>query len=327
MSYLKLTEEWKTSEMEYNSEQTGLCNRIIFWEVAYLFNHINNFDFTILLEKLYWPELNYLSIPNTKGVDEYKDDFWDGDKILDFELLLKDETYKLDTKINWVLFQQKFIEYFKHYFNFIKNFNSNRPLQSIDIKNDILKNTIIKKLDGVVGIHMRKGDVGTPEETIDFEEIRNELKDKNLSDNERKELEKKSLTCGQGGSWYETFKDEYYLKIMDDIVKAKPNQKFYISTNNDKEKLKVFYDNFDILDYTAILNNIESKIDRSKDYLDYELNKNCLRNVIDLFSLSHSKFLILHPESTWSKFAKWYKDVPSINVSDEFNIYNYRSLL
>jgi len=327
MSYLKLTEEWKSAGMEYNPEQTGLCNRIIFWELAYLFNQINNFKFTILLEKLYWPELNYLSIPNTKGVDEYKDDFWDGDKILDFELLLKDETYKLDTEINWVLFQQKFIEYFKHYFNFIKNFNSNRPLQSIDIKNDILKNTIIKKLDGVVGIHMRKGDVGTPEETIDFEEIRNELKDKNLSDNERKELEKKSLTCGQGGSWYETFKDEYYLKIMDDIVKAKPNQKFYISTNNDKEKLKVFYDNFDILDYTAILNNIESKIDRSKDYLDYELNKNCLRNVIDLFSLSHSKFLILHPESTWSKFAKWYKDVPSINVSNEFNIYNYRSLL
>ena len=300
-----------------------MCNRIIFWELAYIFNKINNFKFTILLEKLYWPELNYLSIPNTKGVDEYKDDFWDGDKILDFELLLKDETYKLDTEINWVLFQQKFIEYFKHYFNFIKNFNSNRPLQSIDIKNDILKNTIIKKLDGVVGIHMRKGDVGTPEETIDFEEIRNRLKDKNLSDNERKELEKKSLTCGQGGSWYETFKDERYLKIMNDIVKVKPNQKFYISTNGDKEQLKVFYDNFDILDYSTILDNIED-IDKSKNYLDYELNKNCLRNVTDLFSLSYSKFLILHPESTWSMFAKWYKNVPSVNVSDEFDIYNNR---
>ena len=322
MSYLKVTDKWE--EMEYNSNQAGgLCNRIIFWELAYIFNKINNFKFTILLEKLYWPELNYLSIPNTKGVDEYKDDFWDGDKILDFELLLKDETYKLDTEINWVLFQQKFIEYFKHYFNFIKNFNSNRPLQSIDIKNDILKNNIIKKLDGVVGIHMRKGDVGTPEETIDFEEIRNRLKDKNLSDNERKELEKKSLTCGQGGSWYETFKDERYLKIMNDIVKVKPNQKFYISTNGDKEQLKVFYDNFDILDYSTILDNIED-IDKSKNYLDYELNKNCLRNVTDLFSLSYSKFLILHPESTWSMFAKWYKNVPSVNVSDEFDIYNNR---
>ena len=322
MSYLKVTDKWE--EMEYNSNQAGgLCNRIIFWELAYIFNKINNFKFTILLEKLYWPELNYLSIPNTKGVDEYKDDFWDGDKILDFELLLKDETYKLDTEINWVLFQQKFIEYFKHYFNFIKNFNSNRPLQLIDIKNDILKNTIIKKLDGVVGIHMRKGDVGTPEETIDFEEIRNRLKDKNLSDNERKELEKKSLTCGQGGSWYETFKDERYLKIMNDIVKVKPNQKFYISTNGDKEQLKVFYDNFDILDYSTILDNIED-IDKSKNYLDYELNKNCLRNVTDLFSLSYSKFLILHPESTWSMFAKWYKNVPSVNVSDEFDIYNNR---
>ena len=322
MSYLKVTDKWE--EMEYNSNQAGgLCNRIIFWELAYIFNKINNFKFTILLEKLYWPELNYLSIPNTKGVDEYKDDFWDGDKILDFELLLKDETYKLDTEINWVLFQQKFIEYFKHYFNFIKNFNSNRPLQSIDIKNDILKNTIIKKLDGVVGIHMRKGDVGTPEETIDFEEIRNRLKDKNLSDNERKELEKKSLTCGQGGSWYETFKDERYLKIMNDIVKVKPNQKFYISTNGDKEQLKVFYDNFDILDYSTILDNIED-IDKSKNYLDYELNKNCLRNVTDLFSLSYSKFLILHPESTWSMFAKWYKNVPSVNVSDKFDIYNNR---
>lgn len=322
MSYLKVTDKWE--EMEYNSNQAGgLCNRIIFWELAYIFNKINNFKFTILLEKLYWPELNYLSIPNTKGVDEYKDDFWDGDKILDFELLLKHETYKLDTEINWVLFQQKFIEYFKHYFNFIKNFNSNRPLQLIDIKNDILKNTIIKKLDDVIGIHMRKGDVGTPEETIDFEQIRNKLKDKSLSDSEREKLEKESLTCGQGGRWYETFKDERYLKIMDDIVKVKPNQKFYISTNGDKEQLKVFYDNFDILDYSTILNNIKN-VDESKNYLDYELNKNCLRNVVDLFSLSYSKFLILHPESTWSKFAKWYKGVPSINVSDEFDIYNNR---
>ena len=110
---------------------------------------------------------------------------------------------------------------------------------------------------------------------------------------------------------------------MNDIVKVKPNQKFYISTNGDKEQLKVFYDNFDILDYSTILDNIED-IDKSKNYLDYELNKNCLRNVTDLFSLSYSKFLILHPESTWSMFAKWYKNVPSVNVSDEFDIYNNR---
>ena len=326
MSYLKLTEEWKTSEMEYNSEQTGLCNRIIFWELAYIFNQINNFKFTILLEKLYWSELNYLSMPNTKGVDEYKEDFWNGDKTLNFEMLLDDETFKLNTEINWVLYQQHFIEYYDYFFKYIKKFSFNRPLQLIDIKNDVLKNTIIEKLDGVVGIHVRKGDAGTPEETINFEEIRNKLKDKSLSDSEREKLEKESLTCGQGGRWYETFKDERYLKIMDDIVKVKPNQKFYISTNGDKEQLKVFYDNFDILDYSTILNNIKN-VDESKNYLDYELNKNCLRNVVDLFSLSYSKFLILHPESTWSKFAKWYKGVPSINVSDEFNIYNYRSLL
>ena len=323
MSYLKVTEEWKTSEMEYNSEQTGLCNRIIFWEVAYLFNHINNFKFTILLEKLYWSELNYLSMPNTKGVDEYKEDFWNGDKTLNFEMLLDDETFKLNTEINWVLYQQHFIEYYDYFFKYIKKFSFNRPLQLIDIKNDVLKNTIIEKLDGVVGIHVRKGDAGTPEETINFEEIRNKLKDKSLSDSEREKLEKESLTCGQGGRWYETFKDERYLKIMDDIVKVKPNQKFYISTNGDKEQLKVFYDNFDILDYSTILNNIKN-VDESKNYLDYELNKNCLRNVVDLFSLSYSKFLILHPESTWSKFAKWYKGVPSINVSDEFDIYNNR---
>jgi len=324
MSYLKLTEEWKTSGMEYNPEQTGLCNRIIFWEVAYLFNQINNFDFTILLEKLYWPELNYLSIPNTKGVDECRDDFWNGDKTLDFEMLLDDETFKLNTEINWVLYQQHFIEYYDYFFNYIKNFSSDRPLQLIDIKNDVLKKSIVENLNDVVGIHMRQGDIGTPEETIDFEEIRNKLKDKNLSVTERNELEQEALTCGQGGRWYETFKDEYYLKIMNEIIKVNPNQKFYISTNGDREKFKVFYDNFDILDYSTILHDIESEVDWSEYYLDYELNKNCLRNVTDLFSLSHSKFLILHSESTWSKFAKWYKDVPSINVSDEFDIYNYR---
>lgn len=324
MSYLKLTDEWDI--MEYNSNQVGgLCNRIIFWEVGYILSKLYNYD--ILVEKLYWPELNYLSMPNTEGVDEFGNNFWHEDKTLDILQIIKtldDDGFAFDTKTNWLVFQQHFIEYYDYFFDYIKNFSSKRPLQLIDIKNDVLKKSIIENLNGVVGIHMRQGDVGTPEETIDFEEIRNKLKDKNLSVTERNELEQEALTCGQGGRWYETFKDEYYLKIMNEIIKVNPNQKFYISTNGDREKFKVFYDNFDILDYSTILHDIESEVDWSEYYLDYELNKNCLPNVIDLFSLSHSKFLILHPESTWSKFAKWYKDVPSINVSDEFDIYIYR---
>ena len=70
---------------------------------------------------------------------------------------------------------------------------------------------------------------------------------------------------------------------MNEIIKVNPNQKFYISTNGDREKFKVLYDNFDILDYSTILHDIESEVDCSEHYLDGELNKNCLRNVTDLF--------------------------------------------
>lgn len=47
---------------------TGLCNRILHWELAYLINKAKDFSHTIILEELYWPEFKLLSIPNTKAI-------------------------------------------------------------------------------------------------------------------------------------------------------------------------------------------------------------------------------------------------------------------
>jgi hypothetical protein len=95
---------------------------------------------------------------------------------------------------------------------------------------------------------------------------------------------------------------------MEKIININPDQKFYISSDVGKEQLREFYDKYNIVDHTTILNKIYSEVDLSKNYLIPNLNKKCLQDVVDLFSLSYCKFSILYPMSTWSTFALCYKN-------------------
>ena len=92
---------------------------------------------------------------------------------------------------------------------------------------------------------------------------------------------------------------------MKKIVEINPNQKFYLSTDIDKKKLGVYYDNFDIIDSTDVNPNLKDPFEA---------------NVIDLFSLSYCSFLLTHIDSTWSEIATYYNRTPFVNVSvDEFD--------
>ena len=53
-----------------DTEDTGLCNRIFHWEVAYDISKNNNFDYQIILEEKYWPEFKLIDLPKTKFVDD-----------------------------------------------------------------------------------------------------------------------------------------------------------------------------------------------------------------------------------------------------------------
>ena len=63
MAYLKWVEPWGGYDFK---EDTGFCNRLFHWELAYYLNDINNFKFKILLEDYWRPELEYLELPHTE---------------------------------------------------------------------------------------------------------------------------------------------------------------------------------------------------------------------------------------------------------------------
>ena len=99
---------------------------------------------------------------------------------------------------------------------------------------------------------------------------------------------------------------------MNEILKVNPTQKFYLSSDLDVQKLKVFYDNFDIIDYRNVMSKLDSSVDLSKKYVSKVLHKNCLKNIVDLFSLSYCNFIVMYYPSRWSAFAKSYRNINHI---------------
>jgi len=302
MSYLKWTEPWNGYSVP---KDTGLCNRIFHWEMAYEINKINNFEFTILVENIFWPELNYLSFPYTKGHDYFGYKFIKGSKLFNSNILEKDN-FKLDVSIDW----SPVCGFgFSRFFNDKYNPEILRPLQLIDIKNKILKKNIFKNVENVVGIHIRKG-LGV---------TRTQHNNKLSPAQYRRYVRR----CHDYTNIYPYIEDKYYLDIMEKIININPDQKFYISSDVGKEQLREFYDKYNIVDHTTILNKIYSEVDLSKNYLIPNLNKKCLQDVVDLFSLSYCKFSILYPMSTWSTFALCYKNLCLKILIDKFdeNVY------
>jgi hypothetical protein len=54
---------------------TGFCNRILHWEVAHYLNEKNDFQYRILLQDVFWPELEILELPYTSPVKMEKFSF------------------------------------------------------------------------------------------------------------------------------------------------------------------------------------------------------------------------------------------------------------
>ena len=85
-------------------------------------------------------------------------------------------------------------------------------------------------------------------------------------------------------------------------LELNPNQKFYLSYDVPKKYMKNILDKY---------KNVLITKDDLKKELDLTNIKNSkemhLDNVVDLFGLSNTKFLIAYPVSTWSVFAYEYK--------------------
>lgn len=282
MSYLKWPEPWKGHN---RTTDTGLCNRIYHWELAYEINKLNDFQFTILLENHWWPELEYLDIPHTLGSDLYGIEFKKNTELFDSNEIVKDN-FKLDTSKDW--YSTCGFDYSKFFWETDEyHFATERPLKEIKIKDKLISDRIVLMRDNVVGIHIRRG-VGIANKNLTIKDDR----------------------------VYRYIGDKDYLDIMKKIVEINTNQKFYLSADVNKRELGVYYDNFDIIDFT----DINPKLKFMLEKFNSSINNNRLIhliNVIDLFSLSHCRFLLAHIDSTWSQVAGYYNRIPFINVSFE----------
>lgn len=302
----------------YQINDTGLCNRMFYWEICQIFNKFHDFEYSICLDEKFWPELTELiQLPNTKlfpisDISEVdRRSYLIGDSIPINTDEINDvflKNIKLSSNHVYANFDYSIIsnlDFIKSKFNYISQ---------IKLLDEELDTEIQEFVKDMVGIHIRRG-----RGTIYSDSVKS-LPDK-LQSNYIKHRQQEGEFTEQYYI-YDFIEDTKYFTIIDSILRESPNQKFYISHDLPDELLEYYLDKYPNSIYTKkyFYNFIKNKYTKTLD--------THVKNIIDLFSLSYTKFLIKSPESTWSTFASRYRNNPSRLISDNSNdiLETYKSI-
>jgi hypothetical protein len=332
-------------EGEY-SYDTGLCNRILHWEIAYDLLKRCNFEYDILLPKIYWPELELLELPNTKsiyfGYQNSINDWFPEEENLKFKTVFDTQldyigkSFPIDVKYIENLYSNYDI-YLNHDhlysdFGFLKLKDlyeislkmklDYRPLSLIKLKHKFVRNLIEKTTKNLIGIHIRRSN-GVCYTDGDV----NSFNDSNLSN---LYLEIRNNKYDKKHQAYTFISDDYYFKIIENILKMNSSEKFYISCDLPHEFLNPYYERYGnrIVTNDKILDRITLYLDAiGISFNESGIYKDTIKNVVDLFGLSNCKFLITSENSTWSEFATYYKNIPSISIKKSWESEIYPFLL
>jgi len=207
-----------------------------------------------------WEELEFLDFPNT----EY-DPNLTGEGYIPFNSMNKNlisNNFVLPKGYNFIAtcgwgFNRHFEE--THYRE------KKSPKQQIKLKDNELSYKIEETVKNAIGVHIRRGDYRHSDKFI-------------LS----------SGICTP---------DYWFINLMNQYKDKYRDVRFYISSDAEKDMLKVFYDNFDIIDCESILGRKANKFRSSN------AKASCPPDgIVDLFALSKTKEIICSV-STWSMFA------------------------
>jgi hypothetical protein len=321
---------------------TGFCNRILHWEIAYYLNEKNGFQHRILLQEMYWPELEILEFPYTSPVKmerysyglHYPVEF----NHLKFLTVYDIENMKISmteplskSNIENMFLSRDFTLPNHTHSNFgydnlmrLTNINENpnlenhlpihdlkdRPLRKINIKYSFIRVLLEDFAKEVIGIHIRRHNgVCVTEDDL-----------KTVPENIREDYKKFIEKTNSLHNAYRYYNDEYYYNIIDNILKLNSKQKFYISSDLPRKYLNHFYEKYgdNILDNTDIIKIItDFLVDSNHDVYKMKTYGNVIENVVDLFTLSYCGLLIMSNKSTWSEFAKYHRNQPSVSVSED----------
>jgi hypothetical protein len=314
----------------WDQYDTGLCNRILHWELSFELMEKLTPNFELVIEDRHWPEISLLDIPNTFPVfTSYFDSYIEPDDrfLLSFDKKNKKIITPLPITEGEVLkvfngkTPKKLINNKEFYCDFgfiqltkVKDYNEvqkNRPLRKIRLKHEYVRTLINDSIGNSIGIHIRRGS-GVKYNEEDLNKLPKEQKNEIKLIKSRTGIEHES---------YKFYDNTLYFNIMDKILEINPSQTFYIShdlLDLNIEPFKKRYGksiiNDKLLKQIVYRYLISSKI--SHESLIYG---NTLSNIVDLFALSFSSFMIGSPSSTWSDFARTYQPKTYFNVNDNID--------
>lgn len=289
---------------KYKTNDTGLCNRLLYWELCKIINYLNDDKFNVVIDDEQNPETkNCFDLPNTIVTDARNIDF---DNYLPITNKMVDDIinngYKLEDGNYYTDFTYRQIRDIN--IEFKKRFIRDLKFKIKEINENI--NQIVR---GCIGIHLRRGrgvkiNKGTTIDLSLFEGWDHEILSEYI------QMKIKDMPAWQFYQWEYT-KDDVYFKIIDLILSKSPNQKFYISSDLDDKFIEHWK--------TKYPNKILSKSDFYENIKGYELPINVhVKNFLDLYCLSNTRQIFRIAYSTWSDFASDYnhKDGIFINLDD-----------
>lgn len=294
--WLEPNNGWAASKdldgIEYND--TGLCNRVLHWEIAYEINRKLNFRYNILVEKEYWPELDYINLPNTIALPQ--SELPQDSRPLSFKKatsILRNGSEASIEDINWHSnFGYKILASFYGDTNFF------HPLSLIELKDFTIESHIKESVKDVVGLHIRRNSGVTFKEE-DLSTLLPEIKDQYLRFRKNNPPVKED--------YIRYIKDELYFSIIDGILQINPMQKFYISCDLPYNL------------YSYYKNKYGDTIITKEDLLaSVEESSATLSNIVDLFALSFCKFVVKLNRSSWSDFAQFHSSRLAAYVKEPF---------
>jgi len=290
---------------EYETNDTGLCNRLLCWELVKIINHIHDDKFEIVLDIQQNPETNNcFTLEDTAMVNTSDINFDDYLPISDIMVQdIIDGKLKLGDKNYYTDFTKRQIN------DFIENY-SKRFIKSLKFKHNDINKDIKSVIQGSIGIHVRRGR-GVKihkDNTIDlslFEGWNHDI----LSDYVRMKV--KDMPAWKFYQ-FDFIKDEVYFEKIDLILKKLPKQKFYISHDLKDEYferwVERYPDNIILKDtFYDLLSNWE---------IPLEVHT---KNFLDLYCLCNTREIFKTPLSTWSDLACDYNNKIGVYLNWDSN--------
>jgi len=316
--------------MGIKENDSGLGNRIFHWAALHYISTLRK-NCILIVPKQYWPELEFLYLPDTIVVDicPLKIE-------RNFLKISEEQIYDIVNSQNFLNLTKNSYPlriYANEWFGIMTDLPPRRyqycyeSIKKIKFKNEEVNKFFQNNFSNYVSIHIRlRGFHALPSEGF--------IKEFILRDKAKCQEYMRSYVLAQDGNesiygYHDSLigninaqhktkcstleslilSDSAYYSIIDDIIDLKQNVKIYIGCDFTEDYYDHFYKKYpnNIVRRNCYLNKFLNFFDYDESEMfkyEYSSRNQILINLFDLFLFSYSKILIASRYSTWSQLAK-----------------------